>query len=127
MVNVCAHTFFLSLPLDEMINSLHEVNYVPVWFQLKLAFSVFCFYFLVPAALFDQVNREQCIHAPFTDPQISFFSYFFIKNGSHDTIHIFKNYFITIFSVFNKISDIQTDLSQSLINLGGLKTHEQYT
>ena len=42
---VCAHTFFLSLLLDEMINSLHEVNYVPVWFQLKPAFSVFCFFF----------------------------------------------------------------------------------
>ena len=26
---------------------------------------------------------------------------FFIKNISHDTIHIFKNYFITVFSVFN--------------------------
>ena len=103
---VCAHTFFLSLPLDEMINSLHEVNYVPVWFHLKPAFNVFCFYFLVPAALFDQVNREQCIHALFTDPQISLFSNFFIKNGSHDTIHTLKNYFATMFSVsvfsFNK-------------------------
>ena len=32
-----------------------------------------------------------------------------IKNGSHDTIHTFKNYFATVFSVFNKISDIQMD------------------
>ena len=24
-----------------------------------------------------------------------------IKNGFHDTIHIFKNYFVTVFSVFN--------------------------
>ena len=24
-----------------------------------------------------------------------------IKNGSYDTIYIFKNYFVTIFSVFN--------------------------
>ena len=31
----------------------------------------------------------------------SIFSNFFIKNGSHDTIHIFKNYFGTMFSVFN--------------------------
>ena len=30
-----------------------------------------------------------------------------IKNGS--TIHIFKNYFVTMFSVFSKISCIQTD------------------
>ena len=33
------------------------------------------------------------------DPQISLFSNFFIKNGSHDTIHTFKNYFATMFSV----------------------------
>ena len=41
----------------------------------------------------------------------SLFSHFFIKNGSYGTIHIFKNYFTTVFSVFNfnKISSIQTD------------------
>ena len=32
-----------------------------------------------------------------------------IKNGSHGTIHKFKNYFATLFSVFNKINYIQTD------------------
>ena len=31
------------------------------------------------------------------------------KIGSYSTIHTFKNYFITVFSVFNKISNIQTD------------------
>ena len=36
----------------------------------------------------------------FMDPQISLFSNFFIKNGSHDTIHIFKNYFATVFFSF---------------------------
>ena len=35
------------------------------------------------------------------DPQTSFFNKIFIKNVSHGTIHIFKNYFATIFSVFN--------------------------
>ena len=44
---------------------------------------------------------EQCIRALFTDPQISFFIKFFIKNGSYDTIHTFKNYFATVFLVFN--------------------------
>ena len=55
--------------------------------------------------------REQCTCALFTDPQISFFINFFIKNESHSTIHTFKNYFTTVFSVFsfNKISSIQTD------------------
>ena len=32
-----------------------------------------------------------------------------IKNGSRSTIYTFKNYFVTVFSVFNKISNIQTD------------------
>ena len=38
----------------------------------------------------------------------NFTSKFFVKNGSHDTIHTFKNYFVTVFSVFsfNKISSI---------------------
>ena len=46
-----------------------------------------------------------------------FFNNFFIKNESHGTIHTFKNYFATVFSVFNKISGIQTDpkLVQSII------------
>ena len=58
------------------------------------------------ATLFDQVNRKQYIYALFMDLQISFFNNFFIKNGSHGTIHTFKNYFTTTFSVsifnFNK-------------------------
>ena len=32
----------------------------------------------------------------------------YIKNESHGTIHTFKNYFVTVFSVFSKISYIQT-------------------
>ena len=32
-----------------------------------------------------------------------------IKNGSHGTIHTFKNYLVTVFSVSVKISSIQTD------------------
>ena len=56
-------------------------------------------------------HSEQCIRALFMEPQISLFSNFFIKNGSHGTIHTFKNYFVTVFSVFSfsKISYIQTD------------------
>ena len=40
------------------------------------------------------------------DPQTFFFNKTFIKNGSHGTIHTFKNYFVTVFSVFSKISGI---------------------
>ena len=35
------------------------------------------------------------------DSQISRFSNFLIKNGSHGTIYTFKDYFATIFLVFN--------------------------
>ena len=46
------------------------------------------------------------------DAQTSFFTQTLIKNGSHSTIHTFKNYFVTVFSVFSKISCIQTDLKK---------------
>ena len=52
---------------------------------------------------FDLSNNFQPIsahHVPFTDPQISLFSNFFIKNGSHGTIHTFKNYFAIMFFSF---------------------------
>ena len=55
------------------------------------------------AAKFDLLNNFQPISAHralFTDPQISLFSNFFIKNGSYGTIHIFKNYFATVFFSF---------------------------
>ena len=45
------------------------------------------------------------------DLQTSFFNKTFITNESHNTIHTFKNYFVTVFSVFSKINDIQTYLS----------------
>ena len=47
------------------------------------------------------VLREQCIRALFTDPQISFFINFFIKNGSHGIIYTFKNYFATVISTIS--------------------------
>ena len=35
------------------------------------------------------------------DSQTSFINKTFIKNWSHGIVHIFKNYFATVFSVFN--------------------------
>ena len=47
------------------------------------------------------------------------FSKFFFKTGTHDTIHIFKNYFTTVFSVFSfqfsTISGIQTDSKRNIL------------
>ena len=62
---------------------------------------------------------EQYICALFTEQQISFFIKFFIKNRSYSTIHTFKNYFITVFSVFsfNKISSIKISLLPELHEL----------
>ena len=51
------------------------------------------------------------------DLQTSFFNKTFIKNGSHNTIHIFKNYFITVFSIVNKINGIQTDRNHEMNGL----------
>ena len=39
--------------------------------------------------------------ALFTRPTNLFFTKTFIKNRSHDTIHIFKNYCVTMFSIFS--------------------------
>ena len=52
-------------------------------------------------------TSESCVL--FTRPTNFFFNNFFIKNGSHGIMHTFKNYFTTVFSVFNKISGIQMD------------------
>ena len=52
--------------------------------------------------------------ALFTGPASMEFNKFFFKIGSHGTIHIFKNYFTTMFLAiifqFSIISGIQTDL-----------------
>ena len=48
------------------------------------------------------------------DSQTYFFYQNFIKNGSHGTIPIFKNYFVIMFSVFSKINDIQINDSKIL-------------
>ena len=58
-------------------------NIVPVWIRrlsvyvLKITFRSFFFFFLVPAALFDQVNREQCTRALFMSPTNSTFQSLF--------------------------------------------------
>ena len=95
------------LKQNNMLSTYDEINqnYVTVWITLipastfpKLCFFFF-FFFFCSAAIVDFVNCEQCIHILFTVPQITFFSNFFIKNGSHSTIYTFKNYFATVFSV----------------------------
>ena len=89
-------------------------------FAFLLLYFIFFFYLSRDFWLFYQctintskISDGQCtpmglVHCS-QDPQTLFFGYFFIKNGSHSTIHTFKNYFATMFSVFSKISGIQLD------------------
>ena len=79
-----------------------------IWIGLK-AVSVFVLsrFFLAATFDFSSVNSAP-VHCSQV-PQITLFSNFFIKNGSHNTIYTFKNYFATVFSVSAKISCIQTD------------------
>ena len=87
------------------MNILSRIHYVTVWFAMKptstflLHVFLFLFLFFFQPAIVDFVNCEQCICVLFTVPQITLFNNFFIKNGSHNTIYTFKNYFATVFSV----------------------------
>ena len=56
--------------------------------------SAFCAF---PSSVF--LDGEFCVL--FMGPASTFFNKIFIKIGSHDTIHTFKNYFVIVFSVFN--------------------------
>ena len=83
-----------------------------VWIRMKLCFasaffSLSLFFFFKLWLL--TFLHEQCSRALLQDPQTPLFSNFFIKNGSHGTIHTFKIYFTIIFSIFNCI---QTDINK---------------
>ena len=71
---------------------------MPIWIVLKAA-SAFILSHFVSAATFDfsTVNSAPVYCSQI--PQITFCSNFFIKNGFHNTIYTFKNYFVTVFSV----------------------------
>ena len=112
---------------------------VYVWIQgprlrislLHVSFFIFYFLFFIFMHAFHCFRRHRAlfihysrtVHALFTycswDSQ-PFYSKKNIKNRYYDTIHIFKNYFPIIFSIFNKINYIQNDLalkSQPIITL----------
>ena len=98
--------------------SLRRVHFVLVWIALilvlRLRFLSFFFFFsfssFQPQWLIRSSVNSTLMHCSWI-PQIPLFINFFIKNRSHSTIHIFKNYFATVFSVFSfsKISYIQTN------------------
>ena len=75
-----------------------------------VSFLFYFFLFFIPAACFDFLAVSASMHCSQVT-QTLLFNNFFFKNGSHNTIHTFKNYFAIMFSVFSssKISSIQTD------------------
>ena len=79
-IEVCASAFSLSL----------------LFCFLEASFSNFMFHQWVSCTVYG-------IH------KLLFSTIFFIKNGSHGTIHTFKNYFAIVFSIFSKINSIQMD------------------
>ena len=90
------------------------VHLVPIWLLMKRppstpasAFFFFFFFFLKRSTFMwlyaFLVGTVHCSR----DSQFFFFDKTFIKNRSHDTIYTFKNYFVTIFSVFNFQQNMQ--------------------
>ena len=65
------------------------------------------FFFFFPTARVSKGTKSivrilfNTIHALFMGPTVTLFRKKNIKNGSHGTIHTFKNYFATVFSVFS--------------------------
>ena len=75
--------------LDFVYKTLaHQATYIVLSMCLDCAFALprffflrFPFFFFLQAAVVDQVFREQCFRAIFTDPQITLFSNFSLKMG----------------------------------------------
>ena len=84
---------------------------------VRFAFSPSAFFFLFFFSMFIistiharyyAMRETKLLHCSW-NPQPLYSEKKNIKNRSHRTIHTFKNYFATVFSVFSKISCIQTD------------------
>ena len=89
----------------------HDPNgaLVNVWIASMSSLSPLFLFSFLEKSVFMWFVLFSGSHVLFTRPQTSFFNKIFIKNGSDGTIHTFKNYFATVFSVFSKIRGIQID------------------
>ena len=95
-----------------LVTTLSYISLVSVWICIcRSTVAFLSFFFRVACFDFSAVNSApmHCSQVP----QTSLFSNFFIKNGFYSTIHTFKNYFATVFSVFSiqfqQNNSIQTD------------------
>ena len=81
------------------LSSLSECLDPRLSYISRLCFPFFFFFFLIHA---QQLLGDSALVMHYS---LLFVHYSlekkYIKNGSHDTIHTFKNYFVTVFSVFN--------------------------
>ena len=85
----------------------------PIWIQrLRVCvLPLFFFSFFLVSRIFWLLVSVQCTPVYYSATFLATFQQLFIKNGSHGTIHTFKIYFATVFSLFSKINCIQRTLS----------------
>ena len=92
-----------------------RLSFAFAFFSSYIYIYIYIFFFFFSAACVLEGDKIHCsctVHGTHGH----FIKKIYIKNGFHGTIHIFKNYFTTMFSVFGfqfsvsaKISCIQTD------------------
>ena len=82
---------------------MSNAHIVYVWIEIIFLHLAFCVFFFMHAfqILGDKVHCLCTVHKYFIKKNI--------KNKFYDIIYIFKNYFIIIFLIFNKISGIHTN------------------
>ena len=98
-------SFKLHCPVVELFCNLFDTTknyFVPVWIELKvieshIAFSSFFFFFFFSCAWTVQGTKKHCL--PIVHELFIYCLH--TIHRSHDTIHTFKNYFATVFSVFS--------------------------
>ena len=93
-----------------MSDEVNEKNLIRIWIAFtaqRMCFAFFFFFWEKRVLVAKCSSSKSC--ALFMGPTNFFLNKTFIKNESHGTIHTFKNYFTTMFLIFNKINDIQTD------------------
>ena len=117
LLNHIFYMFLTCMPIFIPITIRSINSYLMHYFKLqKLKFSIcldprsrfhvhvfsFFFFFFTRFLHFETII---IVHALFMEPTITLFRKKNIKNGLHGTIYIFKNYFVTVFSVFNFIKN----------------------
>ena len=84
---VCVFPFFFFF-----LHAFVRLRLLFMYCSMNSSCKVWLFYFFQP------ISAHRAL---FMDPQISLFSNFFIKNGSHGTIYTFKIILLQYFSVFS--------------------------